>query len=145
MLKKLRSNGAFSICNQIQTKNPNPFPIGKIWFGFFWFGAGGGGRTRTVSLPTDFESASSANSDIPAITSIFYHKNSWLSIPYFIKLVFYDDYRYRRAVGAVDKRHLHHGEAVAVNSGEVLQQRVTLLKACLSAVVDYQRHYTAAF
>ncbi len=20
--------------------NPNPFPIGKIWFGFFWFGAG---------------------------------------------------------------------------------------------------------
>ncbi len=30
------------------------------------FGAGGGGRTRTVSLPTDFESASSANSNTPA-------------------------------------------------------------------------------
>ena len=29
-------------------------------------GAGGGGRTRTVSLPTDFESASSANSNTPA-------------------------------------------------------------------------------
>ena len=20
-----------------KTTNPNPFPIGKIWFGFFWF------------------------------------------------------------------------------------------------------------
>ena len=38
------------------------------------FGAGGGGRTRTVSLPTDFESASSANSNTPALfTCIFYH------------------------------------------------------------------------
>ena len=32
----------------------------------FFVGAGGGGRTRTVSLPTDFESASSANSNTPA-------------------------------------------------------------------------------
>ena len=29
-------------------------------------GAGGGGRTRTVSLPTDFESVTSANSITPA-------------------------------------------------------------------------------
>ena len=32
------------------------------------YGAGSGGRTRTVSLPKDFESSSSANSNIPAQT-----------------------------------------------------------------------------
>ena len=30
-------------------------------------GAGSGGRTRTVSLPPDFESGTSANSNTPAI------------------------------------------------------------------------------
>ncbi len=35
-------------------------------------GAGGGGRTRTVSLPTDFESVTSANSITPANISISY-------------------------------------------------------------------------
>ena len=49
-----------------ETKNPNPSPTGKIWFGFYWFGAGSGGRTHTVSLPRDFESRTSANSIIPA-------------------------------------------------------------------------------
>lgn len=28
-------------------KNPNPFPIWKIWFGLYAFGADGGTRTRT--------------------------------------------------------------------------------------------------
>ena len=32
-------------------KNPNPFPIWKIWFGLYAFGAGGGGRTRTNFNP----------------------------------------------------------------------------------------------
>ena len=32
--------------------------------------AGGGGRTRTVSLPTDFESVTSANSITPAYRHI---------------------------------------------------------------------------
>ena len=49
-----------------ETKNPNPSPTGKTWFGFYWFGAGSGGRTHTVSLPRDFESRTSANSIIPA-------------------------------------------------------------------------------
>ena len=33
----------------------------------FFFGAGGGTRTHTVSLPTDFESVTSANSITPAL------------------------------------------------------------------------------
>ena len=40
-------------------KNPNPSPIGKIWFGFCWSGAGGGTRTHTLSPAADFESATS--------------------------------------------------------------------------------------
>ena len=37
----------------------------------FLFGAGSGGRTRTVLLPMDFESTSSANSNIPAMCFIY--------------------------------------------------------------------------
>ena len=47
-------------------KNPNPFPIWKIWFGLYAFGAGGGGRTRTSLRTRDFESRASANSTTPA-------------------------------------------------------------------------------
>ena len=47
-------------------KNPNPFPIWKIWFGLYAFGAGGGGRTRTFLRTRDFESRASANSTTPA-------------------------------------------------------------------------------
>ncbi len=36
-------------------------------------GAGGGGRTRTVSLPTDFESVTSANSITPAYSHSIPH------------------------------------------------------------------------
>ena len=40
----------------------------------FFVGAGGGTRTHTVSLPTDFESVTSANSIIPAfITDSLYY------------------------------------------------------------------------
>ena len=40
--------------------------------------AGGGGRTRTVSLPTDFESVTSANSITPAAL-LLYHRSVGLS------------------------------------------------------------------
>ena len=40
--------------------------------------AGGGGRTRTVSLPTDFESVTSANSITPA-HGLLYHISDCLS------------------------------------------------------------------
>ena len=46
-------------------KNPSTFVNG-------FSGAGGGGRTRTVSLPTDFESVTSANSITPA-NQLFYY------------------------------------------------------------------------
>ena len=42
-----------------------------LWSQFVFY-AGSGGRTRTVSLPTDFESASSANSNIPACLSLYH-------------------------------------------------------------------------
>ena len=48
-----------------KTNNPNPSPIGKR-FGLYGRGAGGGTRTHTVSLPADFESATSTNSITPA-------------------------------------------------------------------------------
>ena len=28
------------LCDRKIRKNPNPFPIWKIWFGLYWFGAG---------------------------------------------------------------------------------------------------------
>ena len=42
----------------------------RVVYGTF-SGAGGGGRTRTGVSPTDFESASSANSNTPAKYSTF--------------------------------------------------------------------------
>ena len=50
----------------------SPVPAGtdiiekSVPVGRFFPGAGGGGRTRTGVSPTDFESASSANSNTPA-------------------------------------------------------------------------------
>ena len=41
-------------------------PAGILTGLFILIHAGGGGRTRTVSLPTDFESVTSANSITPA-------------------------------------------------------------------------------
>ena len=55
-------------------KNPNPFPIWKIWFGLYAFGAGGGGRTRTSLRTRDFESRASANSTTPAYGGIIPRK-----------------------------------------------------------------------
>ena len=34
-----RSSGLYLYDRKIR-KNPNPFPIWKIWFGLYWFGAG---------------------------------------------------------------------------------------------------------
>ena len=47
-------------------------------------GAGGGGRTRTVSLPTDFESVTSANSITPAHLLPFYYTLIYLKCKNFI-------------------------------------------------------------
>ena len=57
-----------------KTNNPNPSPIKKIWFGLYLFGAGGGTRTHTVSLPTDFESVTSAIPSHRPITKLLYRK-----------------------------------------------------------------------
>ena len=54
-----------------KTNNPNPSPIGKR-FGLYGRGAGGGTRTHTVSLPADFESATSTNSITPANLHLLY-------------------------------------------------------------------------
>lgn len=53
--------------------------------------------------------------------------------------------RDRWAVGAIDERHFNDGISAAVDGRKILQQSVALLKACLPAVVDYKRHYAAAF
>ena len=42
-------------------------------YGLLKSGAGGGGRTRTVSLPMDFESTSSADSNTPAKLLIYFN------------------------------------------------------------------------
>ena len=47
-------------------KNPNPFPIWKIWFGLYWFGAGNRTWTCMKLLSLEPESSASANSAIPA-------------------------------------------------------------------------------
>ena len=59
---------------------------------FVLFSAGGGTRTRTISLPSDFESDTSANSITPAkieLHTVLYHKNEknqYLMQKYIIKL-----------------------------------------------------------
>ena len=38
-------SGALCLYDRKIRKNPNPFPIWKIWFGLYWFGAPSGART----------------------------------------------------------------------------------------------------
>ena len=36
----LTRSSVLYLCDRKIRKNPNPFPIWKIWFGLYWFGAG---------------------------------------------------------------------------------------------------------
>ena len=66
---RAQTNPLHRLCVPLGTKKKKT-PMGRL----FLFGAGGGTRTHTVSLPTDFESVTSANSIIPAkLQEIVYH------------------------------------------------------------------------
>ena len=83
-----------SLAERYHTEGISPVPTGtdiieknhfcQVDKSDFFHGAGGGTRTHTVSLPTDFESVTSANSITPAnISLLLYTKRNKKSTPIF--------------------------------------------------------------